>query len=60
MDKENSIIKMEGTMKVTGRTTKWMVMAGCTMKEENWPIKATGLKMNSMELVKFTTTIRSP
>jgi hypothetical protein len=48
---------MEGTMKATGRTIKWMVMAGCTMKEENWLIKATGLKMNLMGSVKCTMTI---
>ena len=54
-DRENSTIKMEDIMKAAGKTTRWMVMANFTMKEENWLMKDNGLKISSMAEEKFIT-----
>ena len=58
-DRENSIIKMEDIMKVTGKTIRWMAMANFTMKEENWLMRDNGLKISSMAEEKFITIILS-
>ena len=56
-DRENSTIKMEDIIKVTGKTTRWMAMANFTMKEENWLMKDNGLKISSMAEEKSITII---
>lgn len=47
-------------MKVTGKTTRWMATANFTMKEENWPMKDSGLRISSMAEEKSITIILSP
>lgn len=56
MEEGSSTIKMAGTTRVSGATTKWTDMANCTTREENWLMKATGRKMSSTDMAKYTTT----
>lgn len=56
-DKELSIIVMEDTMRVSGKTTKWTGLAACIMSRENLLIKVNGFEMSSMGEEKSTTII---
>ena len=58
MDRENFTTKMEDTMRVNGEPIKCMVGENFIMREENLLIKAIGIRMSFMVLVKSTMTIR--
>ncbi len=53
---ESSSTRTEVTTKASGKTTKWTVGANFFTKEENWHMKATGVKMSSTDSEKYTTT----
>ena len=46
MGEANFITKMEDTTKGNGRTTRWMDMGNCTMREVNWPMREAGIRTN--------------
>lgn len=57
MGRDVSTTKMEDTMRATGRTTKWTVLANCTTRVVKWPTKACGLKISSTDQERSTTII---
>jgi hypothetical protein len=54
-----STTKMEGIIRVNGKTTRWMGLANSIIRAESWPIKDSGLKTSSTVWAKSTTIIQS-
>lgn len=54
----SSSTRMEGTMRDSGKTTKWTATASSTTREENWHTKDTGSRISSTDRARSTTTIQ--
>jgi hypothetical protein len=58
MDLANFIIKMVVIIKENGEIIKWMDKEDFIIKEEKWPIKEAGKKINFMDMEKYIMIIQ--